>query len=67
MPKRSHEPIFWSLFGAGGMVSAMVIPALVIITGLAWPLGLMSEGALSYRAHRAASPAASSVGSFSSS
>ena len=48
MPKRSHEPIFWSLFGAGGMVSAMVIPALVIITGLAWPLGLMSEGALSF-------------------
>ncbi len=48
MPKRSNEPIFWSLFGAGGVVSAMVIPALVVITGLAWPLGLMSEGALDY-------------------
>jgi fumarate reductase subunit D len=48
MPKRSHEPIFWSLFGAGGVVSAVVLPALVLITGIAWPLGLMSDGALGY-------------------
>jgi fumarate reductase subunit D len=48
MPKRSNEPLFWSLFGAGGVVAAMVLPALVVITGLAWPLGLMSEGALGY-------------------
>ena len=48
MAKRSHEPIFWSLFGAGGVVSALVLPALVVITGLAWPLGLMSDGALGY-------------------
>jgi fumarate reductase subunit D len=48
MPKRSHEPIFWSLFGAGGVVSAIVLPALVLVTGLAWPLGLMSDGALGY-------------------
>ncbi len=48
MPKRSHEPIFWSLFGAGGVLAALVLPALVLITGLAWPLGWLSEGALSY-------------------
>lgn len=48
MHKRSNEPVFWSLFGAGGMVAALVIPALVIITGIAWPLGLMSDGALGY-------------------
>lgn len=48
MPKRSHEPVFWSLFGAGGVVSALVLPALVLITGIAWPLGLMSDGALGY-------------------
>ena len=48
MPKRSHEPIFWSLFGAGGVVAALVLPALVLITGLAWPLGLMSDGALGH-------------------
>lgn len=48
MPKRSHEPVFWALFGAGGMVVALVIPAMVIVTGFAWPLGLMSDGALSH-------------------
>lgn len=39
--KRSNKPIFWSLFGAGGMLSALVGPALVFITGIAVPLGLM--------------------------
>ena len=30
------------------MVAALLLPALVLITGLAWPLGLMSDGALGY-------------------
>lgn len=47
--KRSHEPIFWSLFGAGGMLAALLLPALVLITGIAWPLGWMAEDALSYQ------------------
>ena len=38
--KRSHAPIFWSLFGAGGMLSALIGPALVFFTGIAAPLGL---------------------------
>ena len=38
--KRSKEPIFWSLFGAGGMLAALVGPALVLITGIAVPFGL---------------------------
>ena len=37
--KRSHEPIWWALFGAGGMLSALLAPALVIVTGIAGPLG----------------------------
>ena len=47
-PKRSNEPIFWALFGAGGMVAALALPGLVVVTGLAWPLGLMPDEALSH-------------------
>src|SRR5471032_1582047 len=39
--KRSNEQIFWSLFGAGGMLAALIGPALVFITGIAVPFGLM--------------------------
>jgi fumarate reductase subunit D len=39
--KRSNEPIFWSLFGAGGMLAALIGPALVFITGIAVPLGFV--------------------------
>jgi len=31
--KRSNKPIFWSLFGAGGMLSALIGPALIYKTG----------------------------------
>jgi len=41
MSKRSNEPIFWLLFGAGGMFSALIGPALVVVTGLAVPLGIV--------------------------
>ena len=37
--KRSNAPVFWLLFGAGGMLSALTGTALVFITGIAVPLG----------------------------
>jgi fumarate reductase subunit D len=39
MRKRSNQPFFWLLFGAGGMLSALVGAMLVFITGFAAPLG----------------------------
>jgi len=38
--KRSNKPIFWSLFGAGGMLSALIGPMLIFITGLGIPFGI---------------------------
>jgi len=38
--KRSHEPIFWSLFGAGGVLSALLAPILIFITGIIAPIGV---------------------------
>jgi fumarate reductase subunit D len=47
--RRSNKPIFWSLFGAGGMLSALIGPALVFTTGIAVPLDwLISRNAMSY-------------------
>ncbi|HEX6550905.1 MAG TPA: fumarate reductase subunit FrdD, partial [Gammaproteobacteria bacterium] len=46
--KRSNAPVFWLLFGAGGMLSALAGPALVFITGIAAPLGLLPAGSFSY-------------------
>jgi fumarate reductase subunit D len=40
--KRSFAPIFWLLFGAGGMLSVLVGPALVLITGLSASTGFLS-------------------------
>jgi len=47
--KRSNKPIFWSLFGAGGMLAALIGPMLVFMTGLAIPGGfLLPPEAMSY-------------------
>ncbi|MEJ2794154.1 fumarate reductase subunit FrdD [Iodobacter sp. LRB] len=46
--KRSNEPIFWLLFGAGGMLAALIGAMLVLITSFATPLGLLPAGLFSY-------------------
>ena len=47
--KRSNEPIFWVLFGAGGVLSALVGPVLILVTGLLVPTGLwLPSEAMSY-------------------
>lgn len=41
MIKRHPEPVLWMLFSAGGVVSAMLLPVLVLLFGVAFPLGLL--------------------------
>jgi fumarate reductase subunit D len=47
--KRSDAPVFWMLFGAGGMLCALLGTALVFITGIAVPFGWpLAADAMSY-------------------
>ena len=39
--RKSNEPLFWALFSGGGMATALVAPALIVITGLLLPLGVV--------------------------
>ena len=43
------EPFWWGLFSAGGVVAALLVPIHVFVDGLAVPLGLMDESAVSFK------------------
>jgi len=45
---RSHKPIVWSLFAAGGTFAAFITPVMIFVTGLAIALGLMPAETLAY-------------------
>lgn len=45
MPKTS-EPLWWSLFGAGGVISALLLPITLILIGIAMPAGWITEAGL---------------------
>ena len=40
--RRHPEPLLWMLFSAGGVVSAMLMPILVLLFGVAFPLGWLA-------------------------
>ena len=39
MAHRSQEPFFWALFSGGGMLAALLMPALALVLCFALPLG----------------------------
>ena len=39
MPNTSNDAFFWTLFSAGGVVAAVLIPIHLFLFGLAFPLG----------------------------
>ena len=45
MIKRHPEPLLWMLFSAGGMISGMLMPALILMFGIAFPLGWVTPPA----------------------
>jgi fumarate reductase subunit D len=38
---RSNKPILWLPFAGGGLVAALIIPVLILITGVLLPLGML--------------------------
>ena len=42
MVKRSPEPFLWMLFSAGGVLAALMIPVLLFLFGVAFPLGWLA-------------------------
>jgi succinate dehydrogenase subunit D len=45
MAKRPIEPFLWLLFSAGGTLAALVIPILLFLFGVAFPLGWIAPPA----------------------
>lgn len=45
---RSHKPIVWGLFAAGGTVAAFMLPVLLLLSGLGITFGLLPGDFLSY-------------------
>ena len=45
---RSHKPIVWSLFAAGGTFAAFITPVMIFVSGLAIAFGLLPVDAFTY-------------------
>jgi len=42
------EPLWWSLFSAGGVCFAVILPAVILFIAICLPLGLLPAEALNY-------------------
>jgi fumarate reductase subunit D len=48
MSKKSLEPLLWTLFSAGGVVTALVLPIHILLFGVLIPLGVLATRGGSY-------------------
>jgi fumarate reductase subunit D len=42
MIKRHPEPVLWMLFSAGGVLSGLLMPVVLLLFGIAFPLGWLA-------------------------
>jgi|SRR5579859_1445532 len=56
MVNKETEPIYWTLFSAGGVVAALFLPVQLFLFGLAGPLGLIRTPTYSSMLHLVHSP-----------
>lgn len=54
--RRGLEPFFWTLFSSGGMLAALVLPAVVFLLWVAAPLGWVEAPSHAALAERLAHP-----------
>ena len=50
---KSNEALWWSLFSAGGVVAALLVPVHIVLTGIVVPLGWVPPEAFGYERMRA--------------
>jgi fumarate reductase subunit D len=48
MARRPIEPFLWLLFSAGGVLAALLVPVLLLLFGLAFPLGWLKPPSYDY-------------------
>jgi fumarate reductase subunit D len=56
MATRSIEPLLWTMFSAGGVLSALAMPVLVLLFGIAFPLGWLPQPGYDHLAALASHP-----------
>jgi fumarate reductase subunit D len=56
MVNKETEPLYWTLFSAGGVVAALLLPVQMFVFGLATPLGLIKAPAYPVMLHLLHSP-----------
>jgi fumarate reductase subunit D len=56
--RRSLEPLLWLLFSAGGVLAALLVPVILFLFGLAFPLGWIEPPTHSHMVGMLAHPVA---------